>query len=162
MSLRLDYLKDSLYKAFAESLYEDHDEDDDSLVDAFNFLPMLFLVKEDWDLIGGPLEDNEDPLMLVSLALRTMDYIVEQEGKILPYVLMATTGRAELQSEKDDVTENITTGQGRLFTIHSEEFQFSLVEFEDEQYGSYAFDFIVDPALEVACKEILELIGEMS
>jgi len=155
MSLRLDFLKNRLYQCFAEALHYELLYTD-SNYDEYNFPPMLFLVTEEWELIGGPLEDNEDPLQLIRIANKSMEFIFRETGVILPYVLMITSGYAQKIDISNNQGESV---KGRLFTIASNEFNYSLIQFNRENI-SFAFNSIVDDTLAEACRGLISRIEE--
>lgn len=155
MSLRLDFLKNRLYQCFAEALHYELMYTD-SNYDDYHFPPMLFLVTEEWELVGGPLENTDDPLSLIAVASKNVDHIFRETGKLLPYVLLVTSGYAQKIDMTKDSSKEV---EGRLFIIVSNEFNFSLIQFNQDNI-SFAFNAIVDDTLEAACRDLLDEIQQ--
>lgn len=151
MSLRRDYLFGRLDECFKETIAIDPNYPDS--VDEHNFRPMLFMVNESWDIIGGPDEEVDYFDQLIRMGKTYVDMMKDSGVKVLPYVMSATSGEAVKIGE-----ENIKI-RSRLLSVYSDEFKFSKIDFSDGRKAFISED-IPDPDLEEMLEELLTYIKE--
>lgn len=151
MSLRRDYLFGRLDECFKETIALDPNYPNS--VDEYNFRPMLFMVNESWDIIGGPDEEVDYFDQLIQMGKQYVDMMKDSGVKVLPYIMSATSGEA---SKIGDDNNRI---KSRLLSVYSDEFKLSKITFSDNR-SQYTSESVPDPDLEEMLEELLSYIKE--
>lgn len=152
--LRTEYIKEQLYLCWfdtIEQILDDHDLP--SEWDEFKFPVMVFLVNQEWDLLGGPMGDNLDIGVMTDAIVSEMPKINAHDHPVLPIAMAVCSGVAVNTEDEGDAVRS------RIFCIMTDSYEYCDIEFSDNR-DSFESSVIVDDYVRSNLARIVDRIKE--
>lgn len=157
MDLRTEYLLTRLDACCEDALANELDY---RVWTEFHLPAMIFLVKEDWDIIGGPLTPIIEVPQIADFLISQMHNL--QIGKLQPYVMAVCTGFFFGLDIEEENPESQYGSPAKLYLIVSDESRYGLIQFANGQTLPFqdhmdyetvqALDSVLDKVKELWCQ----------